>query len=480
MREVTKSVLKFCLGFLFVLLISALLAPWIYHFCPFFKFDRILRRLIMIGTLILVFKLLRNRWQTFGNMGFQWTPESFPLFKRGFGTGIVLVVGVSLVQLALGARVWHLYQKDIWHWIGFFFKGLGAGLLIGLIEEFFFRGFLFLTLKDLWNTKWSLVVTNLIYALVHFFPGKKPPIGQEPTFWDSLHLLGHVGPSIWQSPKSALAVLGLFLFGLTLSFAFLRTGSLYASIGIHAGSVFCLKLNRRFVPDVAGKMGSLLAGSKNLYDGIAGLVLLLTACIWVSRIKMKRKSLAFLATLFLILAPVSLSAGEKEEIKNHRQTYSLIQNLSQAQVLREANGRIYEGRWQQNRFHFEGLPPVADVAISQSIPVDGRIFPVIWLQPFPRFETTFVFPGISGGGKMQFFFALPDATFRKEIVTPVYVEAWIGKKELFKVRLNAKGWVKKTFDLTLPSLLRRSYSLTLKIRTSDNQPKVLVFYGYTE
>ena len=60
MREITKAVFKFLAGFVLVLAVSTLLAPWLYSFLPF-KFDRILRRLIMIGTLGLVLWLMRER-----------------------------------------------------------------------------------------------------------------------------------------------------------------------------------------------------------------------------------------------------------------------------------------------------------------------------------------------------------------------------------------------------------------------------------
>jgi len=282
MREITKSVLKFFLGFLVVLAVSALLAPWLYSFLPF-KFERILRRLIMIGTLGLVGWLLAARRQSLGQIGLAWHPASLRQWGRGFFLGILLVGSMTVAQGFLGARMWRLNDADVWHWIGFFLKGFGAGVLIGIIEEFFFRGFLFLTFKELWNTKASLVVTNLIYALVHFFPKSKLAPGVEPTVMESF---GVLGAAFSPSPSHLVTLLpsiaGLFLFGLILSFAFLRTGSLYQSIGIHAGAVFSLKLNRRFMPDVSEKM-NFWTGTKNLYDGAAGLAVLALAAFLAGR-----------------------------------------------------------------------------------------------------------------------------------------------------------------------------------------------------
>ena len=273
MREITKSIFKFLIGFVLVLILSALLAPWLHSFLPF-KFHRILRRLIMIGTIGLVLWLMRKRRQSLGQMGLEWSENCPARWGQGFSIGIILVGLMSVFQWILGARMWQLNDADGWHWIGFFIKALTSGLLIGLVEEFFFRGFLFLTLKELWNTKASLIVTNLIYAMVHFFPRTKLPPGVEPNVTESFRLLiASVTPTPEKMILAAPSVLGLFLFGLILSFTYLRTGSLYSSMGVHGGAVFALKLNRRFIPEVSDKM-NFLSGSKNLYDGVVGLIVL--------------------------------------------------------------------------------------------------------------------------------------------------------------------------------------------------------------
>ena len=170
--NLSKQVLKFLIGFLGVLVVSAFLAPWLHTFLPF-KFNRILRRLIMIGTLGLVFWFLRARRESLSRIGLGWRRGSPRFLAAGFLGGVLLVGVITLVQFGLGARFWQVHETDLGHWVGFFLKGFGAGLLIGTIEEFFFRGFLFLTLEELWTRKASLIVTNLIYALVHFFPIRK-------------------------------------------------------------------------------------------------------------------------------------------------------------------------------------------------------------------------------------------------------------------------------------------------------------------
>ena len=288
MKGMTRNALIFLLGFVVVLIVSAFLSPWLFTFLPF-KFDRILRRLIMIGALLLVGWLIRVRRQNLLKMGLVWEPESPKFLGQGFLIGTGLVVLISLAQWALGARFWQVYHTDAGRWIGLFFKALAAGFTIGFIEEWFFRGFLFTTLKDLWNTKASIVVTNLVYALVHFFPKGKVFIGPHPTVADSFRVYSAailVTKAQWLEVLPAM--LGLWLFGVMLTFVMMRTGSLYRSIGVHAGAVFSLKLNRRFIPEIAPKL-DIVSGSKNLYDGISGLIILVIAAIisgwWACRRK---------------------------------------------------------------------------------------------------------------------------------------------------------------------------------------------------
>lgn len=280
MKGVTKSVLQFSIGFIMVLIVSALLAPWLYTFLPF-KFDRILRRLIMIGTLVLVWGLFKQRRESLGRIGLGWREDSRRLLSSGFLSGLGIILLISAVQWVLGARVWQLDPNDLWHWIGLLLKAFGAGALIGLIEEFFFRGFLFITLKDLWDTKWSLVMTNLIYAFVHFFPGKKPFVDSTPTVFDSFRILGSFTSNFSGNPDLMVPLLGLFIFGLILSFCFLLSKSLYLPMGVHAGCVFGLKMTRRFIPDISEKM-NLVTGGQKLYDGVLGLTVLALIALWLS------------------------------------------------------------------------------------------------------------------------------------------------------------------------------------------------------
>jgi membrane protease YdiL (CAAX protease family) len=432
----------------------------------------------------LVVWLLRSRRESLGHLGLDWREGSARLLSQGFLAGTLLVAVLSLIQWALGARVWQLHGADLWHWMGFFFKGFGAGVLIGAIEEFFFRGFLFVTFKDLWNTKVSLIMTNLIYAVVHFFPKNKPLTGPEPTAWDSFRLIGFLVPSLFEKLETLLALLGLFLFGLILSFSFLRTGSLFGPMGIHAGCVFGLKMNRRFVPDLAEKMG-VLSGSKNLYDGMMGLTVLAALALFLGMgvKKMKRTtrggrgfSIALILCL-VFLGPPAYSRETAAPAKNI--IYSFLESFPRAQVVREREGLVYRGKWMARRFQFEGLPITSDIFVSETVMVGGKTRPVIQFPALPGFKSTVLFPKVPPARKLRVFFALSDEAFPKEgIAEPVQFEVWIGRKKLHESRLNSRGWQEKTLDLTILFLLQRTYTVTFKLSTSGADSKSFAFYGY--
>lgn len=183
---------------------------------------------------------------------------------------------------------------------------------------------------------------------------------------------------------------------------------------------------------------------------------------------------------FLFLPSIPADAKKARPGDEKAILYSFVENLSKAQAVRESEDRVIEGRWLGDRFKFEGLPSVADIFTSESVVVDGKTRSAIWLQPLERFESSLTFSGVPAGRVLEISYALPDWTFQGKEVSPVEFEIWIGEKKVFGTRFNTKGWKTKTVDLTLLSLLQRKYRVSFKVRTTDQQPKSLVFYGLVE
>jgi len=126
----------------------------------------------------------------------------------------VLLVVISLVLVIVSEFAWELArerlgwadQGDILSMFGGGISGLLMALLLGgvlvpIAEEVFFRGFLYAGMRERWGTGWALVVSALIFALIHLTPGVLPP---------------------------------LFVIGLLLAYLYERTDSLWPSILLHA------------------------------------------------------------------------------------------------------------------------------------------------------------------------------------------------------------------------------------------------------
>jgi membrane protease YdiL (CAAX protease family) len=79
------------------------------------------------------------------------------------------------------------------------------------------------------------------------------------------------------------ATIGLFLVGVVLSYAFIKTKSLYLSIGIHTGMVFMMKADGMFLVRVREKLGWLFGDSK-LVTGVLVWFLLIFILFVIKRI----------------------------------------------------------------------------------------------------------------------------------------------------------------------------------------------------
>ncbi|MFZ5802964.1 MAG: CPBP family intramembrane glutamic endopeptidase [Candidatus Omnitrophota bacterium] len=253
-----------------VVLASALLAPILFDFLPY-KFERIFNRLVMIGTLVAVVFFVRIGRSTLQDYGLLWERKRSPRILAGFfGAGFGTLFLLLCVKLLFDQAAWRFRDDSLGGYFERLSLSLLSALVIGLIEEFFFRGFVFSSFRKLFKERFvlPLLLTNGLYALIHFINFKKPYIPGDPDFFDSLHLAAAPVLSMRYFPEFWHEAVGLFLFGIVLTLALRRTRSLYSAIGLHAGCVFFVKIQSFFV-DSLGKE-SLWFSSSKMYDGFAG------------------------------------------------------------------------------------------------------------------------------------------------------------------------------------------------------------------
>ena len=129
-----------------------------------------------------------------------------------------------------------------------------SAIAIAFIEEAFFRAFLLGGMSGDFGNRVALIASAAIYAVAHLVrsPARFYVTGYEPAA--GLITLAH---SIDQFTDPAIAIptlIGLFLLGIVLGAAYILTGSVYFSIGLHCGFVLGAKLwpkiilNRAMLP----------------------------------------------------------------------------------------------------------------------------------------------------------------------------------------------------------------------------------------
>jgi membrane protease YdiL (CAAX protease family) len=116
-----------------------------------------------------------------------------------------------------------------------------AAVLIAIIEEGFFRAFLLDGMKTDFGARRAVAASSVVYALAHLVrsPAHFYTVGLEPAAGarNLIAMLAQIADLHALLP----AAIGLFLIGLVLGEAFVLTGTVYFSIGMHAGMITGLK-----------------------------------------------------------------------------------------------------------------------------------------------------------------------------------------------------------------------------------------------
>ena len=167
------------------------------------------------------------------------------------------------------------------------FSALLSGVFAGSLEEIFFRGILFKGLLQNGRLFRAFVLSSLFYSALHFVePGKAYFVNGFEPLAGFRHLFYTFTP--FSEPLNILpGMFGLFLLGIVLSYAFLRTGNLYLSIGLHAGWVFGLQSMRVFGDFRRDDLGWLFGSTDpKIVSGVAtwvGIISVLLLVHWWTR-----------------------------------------------------------------------------------------------------------------------------------------------------------------------------------------------------
>ncbi|WP_442593626.1 CPBP family intramembrane glutamic endopeptidase [Neobacillus sp. D3-1R] len=166
---------------------------------------------LQLATILLFFPLAHLVAKFVGINGL---PGMGVHFHKGWGRNF-------LISFIIGFSFWALWDSYYFligdyqyeginnHFIGMPLLEVVVGYLLGsLINDIIIRGYLIGLLRNSLNVKWVLAISILIYALEDF----------------------------WYAGFSLSNIIFSIILGLSLTYAFYKTGSIWANTGIHFGS----------------------------------------------------------------------------------------------------------------------------------------------------------------------------------------------------------------------------------------------------
>lgn len=288
--------LKRLFNVLFVLfaatLAACLIYPWIqYAVSSWTDWDyppsRVFRRIWML-TVVAGLIAAGKKWlgmRSPGSVGFSFTQYSLP----NLGGGLLAVFSfwalLSSLYWAMGA--WESVDPETAQKLSKkALQGFIQGTLVGGLEEYVFRGLIFLSLCRSWSWQRSAVVTSLIFSSLHFLDGRGSEFIANPSSWYAgFQICGLLFSNMARGFTLFPDAFGLFIVGMALCHAAWRTGSLWYGAGLHGGWIwFSTVRNSLFSP--TGSWSDVWIGGNRLFDGvfpILGMLLIFPITEWLIR-----------------------------------------------------------------------------------------------------------------------------------------------------------------------------------------------------
>jgi membrane protease YdiL (CAAX protease family) len=280
-----------------VFLGGALLAPGLYWLAQTVAetfpglahqpFHRFVNRALLILALAGLWPLLRALGATsLREIGLARPAAHWRTWWRGCLLGFASLALVAAIALAAGGRAFKQDDDPLRLTESIVGAALSA-VVVGVLEETLFRGGIFGGLRRVFHWSIALVVSSLIYAIVHFLASAS--YKGAVTWLSGLELLPRMMGGLANREQMVPGFFNLTLAGALLALAYQRTGNLYFSIGLHAGWIFWLKSYRVFTADVPGA-NARLWGTGKLIDGWLALAVLSLTVVVLTRLPLKRET----------------------------------------------------------------------------------------------------------------------------------------------------------------------------------------------
>ena len=240
-----KDAVRFLIYLALSVLLAAAIAPplfWtaqglaaynLFRFLAGFDFETFFHRALLIALLALLWPLVRSinirSWRDLAlEPNWRWLRD----ILAGF-----LLAAIPLLCCGLALLVAGVFSlRSSIDWIDFV-QLAGATIAVPIIEETLFRGLVLGILLKSGHRYMSIIVSSALFAIVHFL--KAPERTSPVVTW--LSGFGSIAHSFYQFANPMLvgaAFTTLFLLGVILADARVRTRSLWLAIGLHGGWIF--------------------------------------------------------------------------------------------------------------------------------------------------------------------------------------------------------------------------------------------------
>lgn len=148
--------------------------------------------------------------RSFLDLGLHLAPGWWQDLLFGVALGGVLMLGIFAIETGAG---WAEVTGLAWQtqppaqWVALLLLAVWQFVVVGIVEEVIARGYLLQTLAEGLNLRWAVLLSSIIFGLMHF-----------------------ANPYL-----SAIAILNLIVAGLFLAAGYLVTRQLWLPIGLHFG-----------------------------------------------------------------------------------------------------------------------------------------------------------------------------------------------------------------------------------------------------
>jgi membrane protease YdiL (CAAX protease family) len=267
-----------------VFLGAAFMAPLLYHagqvaaaHWPWLQglaeqpFRRYVNRSLLALAILGLWPWLRmNGLSSWRDIGMAEPFRQWKLIGGGFALGFATLAVAAFAAIWADQRDWNLSHAPALY-ARHLAKAGAAALVVALLEEILFRGALFGVLRRQWQGPRALILSSILFAFLHFLD-YRPAAPETVTWLSGLRILPEMlRPLAWGQWFPLLP--NLILVGAILAWLYQITGSLAASIGLHAGWIFWVK-SYGFLTMAPATAPHALWGTSRLIDGWCATLLL--------------------------------------------------------------------------------------------------------------------------------------------------------------------------------------------------------------